>query len=167
MTEKGTLTLLCGKMAAGKSTFAHVRAKETHALVISEDDWLAAHYPDQINNLQDYLTFSRLIKPFLKSHVQAILAVGTNVILDFPANTRKQRQWLLGIATEIEAEHALFYLNVSNELCLQQLSQRRTEQPERVQFDKPEVFHELNKYFEAPSDSEGLTVIERKREQDS
>ena len=33
------------------------------------------------------------LRPLVKSHVQQILLTGTDVVLDFPANTLKQRAW--------------------------------------------------------------------------
>ncbi len=161
MTVKGRLILFCGKMGAGKSTLSKAMAKEHTAVWISEDEWLAAHYPGKINTFGDYIEHSRLIKPVVKGLVQGILQAGTTVVMDFPANTVKQRQWLLSLSQEIEAPHELIYLNMSDELCLSRLSKRRVEQPERAAFDTEDVFHQVSRFFEAPSAAEGLTITER------
>lgn len=73
MKNTGMLTFFCGKMGAGKSTKSKTLSVEKNAVLVSEDDWLAAHYPNQIHSFDDYLTFSGLIKPFVKAHVQNIL----------------------------------------------------------------------------------------------
>lgn len=86
------LVLLCGKMGAGKSTKAIELAKERNAVLISEDHWLSALFPDQIFRIEDYVRLSNLIKPLVKSLVQGILKSGANVVMDFPANTVAQRQ---------------------------------------------------------------------------
>lgn len=50
MVVAGSLLLFCGKMGAGKSTEAKKIALERNAVLISEDDWLATLYPDQIKS---------------------------------------------------------------------------------------------------------------------
>ena len=109
----------------------------------------------------DDIKFSTLIKPFIKSHVQQIINTGTNVVMDFPANTLKQRDWFKQLCTEISCEHELIYLDVSNEKCLSQIAKRRTEQPDRAQFDNEDVFNHVTKFFEPPSANEDLNIIHK------
>ncbi|WP_417761505.1 AAA family ATPase [Shewanella sp.] len=111
MKNKGKLFFFCGKMGAGKSTISQVIAAENNAVLISEDEWLAAHFPAQITAFDDYLKYAKLIKPFVRKHVQAVLNVGTNVVMDFPANTTEQRAWFLSLCRDIHCEHQLLYLS--------------------------------------------------------
>ncbi len=97
--------------------------------------------------------------------MQSILNVGTDVVMDFPANTLSLRKWLLGIASEAHASHQLIYLNLSDEQCLRHIAQRRIEQPERAAFDTEEVFTQVTKFFEAPEASEGLNIVEFRGEE--
>jgi predicted kinase len=55
------LTLLCGKMAAGKSTKAAELVASRAAVLFSEDEWLSRLYPGQVNNIEDYVKYSNLI----------------------------------------------------------------------------------------------------------
>ena len=158
MTTNGKLTFFCGKMGAGKSTCSKRLTNDNQAVLISEDEWLSAHYPDQIKNFEDYLTYSALIKPFVKSHVQNILKTASNVVMDFPANTKKQRQWFKGIVTETGCEHELIFLDLSDEQCLIHIARRRIEQPQRAQFDNKEVFYHVTQFFEAPTESEAFNI---------
>ncbi|KGP90642.1 cell division protein ZipA [Pontibacillus chungwhensis BH030062] len=160
MVQTGTLYFICGKMGAGKSTKSQQLAFDHNAVLLSEDEWLSSLYPDQIASFEDYLTYSAQIKPLVKKHVQNILSVGTNVVMDFPANTQKLRKWFLEIASEVDANHQIIYLNLTNEQCLRQIAQRRNEQPERAAFDTEAVFNHVTKFFEAPVQSEGLTIVE-------
>ena len=162
MNQKGTLTFFCGKMGAGKTTKSKALALEKNAVLISEDEWLSAHYPDQINSFDDYLAHSARIKVFVKLHVQSILQTGTSVVMDFPANTIKHRAWFNQLCHEIECNHELIYLNLSNEQCLLRIAQRRNEQPERAQFDNEAVFYHVTNFFEPPSTNEGLKIIDMK-----
>jgi adenylate kinase family enzyme len=163
MNGKGTLIFFCGKMGAGKTTKAKQIAQDRNAVLISEDEWLESLYPSQITTFEDYLKFSGQLKPLVTSHVQSILRTGTNVVMDFPANTASQRKWFKTIFSEINAFHELIYLNISDEICLKQIAQRSIEQPERASFDTEEVFHHVTSFFEEPSTAEGFNIqrIER------
>ena len=78
---------------------------------ISEDEWLTALYPDQISNFEEYLKFTSRIKPLLSKHIQQILTSGTDVVLDFPANTYQQRTWFKQLFENAHAKHQLIYID--------------------------------------------------------
>ncbi|MBO1256256.1 ATP-binding protein [Alteromonas sp. 5E99-2] len=155
---KGKLTFFCGKMGVGKSTKAMELKKEEGGVLISEDEWLSALYPNKILSINDYVEYSSLLKPQIKKLVQAILTEGTNVIMDFPANTVAQRNWFRSVFTEIDAQHNLVYIDLPNEVCLSQIEKRRREQPERAATDTPIMFEQVTKYFVAPSLDEGFNI---------
>ncbi|MFC6669978.1 AAA family ATPase [Marinobacterium aestuariivivens] len=159
MKQKGKLFFFCGKMGAGKSTTSKVVAMENNAVRISEDEWLSEHYPNQIQTFDDYLKLSGVIKPFIKSLVQSILDSGANVVMDFPANTVKQRAWFISLCSEIGCGHELLFLDLTDEQCLAQIAKRRIEQPERAQFDTEAVFAHVTKFFERPGDEEYLNIV--------
>ncbi len=159
MITTGTLTFFCGKMGAGKSTYAVRTAHEQNAVLLSEDEWLSALYPGQITSFDDYIRCAGLLRPLVRTHVQNILRIGTPVVMDFPANTVRQREWFKSLVAEIQAPHELVFLDASDELCLRRIAHRRTDLPEREAFDTPEVFHQVTRYFEAPGEEEGLRVL--------
>ena len=160
MKQLGTLYFFCGKMGAGKSTKSKQLAIDKHAVLLSEDEWISSLYPNQVTSFEDYLKFSAQIKPLVKKHVQNILSVGTDVVMDFPANTQKLRKWFLDMASEVNASHQVIFLNLNNEQCLRQIAQRRSEQPQRAAFDTEAVFIHVTSFFEAPVASEGLNILE-------
>jgi len=164
MNSFGTLIFFCGKMGAGKSTLSGKIARERGAVLISEDEWLAALFPGEINDFNDYIRYSSRLKPVLKAHVEQVLLAGTSVVLDFPGNTHKQRAWFKDIYSQHGIPHELYYLSVDDETCLKQLKQRQKEQPERAQFDTEEVFRMVTDYFEPPEESEAfnLQIVEGK-----
>ena len=149
-------------MGAGKSTTAKKLEINKNAILLSEDDWLSQLYPNEITTFDDYLKYSKLIKPLLKEHIQRILKVGSNVVLDFPGNTKAQRSWLLSIATEIKANHELIFLNIDDEKCLERIKKRSIEEPSRKNFDTKETFEYVSSFFEEPLLSEGLNINEIK-----
>lgn len=156
--KTGTLYFFCGKMGAGKSTHSKELAQRENAVLISEDTWLAHVYPDQISSLDDYVHHSALLRPLVFNHVVNILQTGTNVVMDFPANTPKQRKWFLELVDAAGAEHLMTYIVASDEVCLEHLGQRRQQEPERAQFENEAVFREVTKFFQEPSDNEKLRI---------
>lgn len=159
MKKVGTLILFSGKMGAGKSTQSKRVSVERNAVLISEDEWLAKLYPNQIVSLDDYVHYSLLLKPLLRSHVLDILKTGTSVVMDFPANTIKQRNWFKDLIRDANAPNELIYLNVSNDICLKQIEKRRLEQPQRAIYDTEAMFNEVTQYFQAPDNKEGFNLI--------
>lgn len=158
MGSRGTLIFFCGKMGAGKSTLAVQIARQRAAVLISEDEWLAALFPGEIMGFDDYLHYSSRLKPLLGAHVRQILMAGTTVVLDFPGNTRAQRAWFGEICADHGIPHELHYVEADDETCLEHLKLRQKEQPERARFDTEEVFRMVTGYFEPPAESEGFNV---------
>jgi predicted kinase len=159
--NKGVLTFFCGKMGAGKTTRAHEIAQSSNAVLVSEDEWLEALYPRAITSLDDYLQYSARVKPQMKKLVQSILMAGTDVVMDFPANTLAQRQWFKAIFSEIQAPHTLVFIDAPDDVCKAQIAKRRTEQPDRAATDTVAMFEQLTRHFVPPAVEEGFntTVI--------
>ena len=159
MTHPGKLFFLCGKMGAGKSTWSVKLANQENAVLISEDEWLARHYPEQIHDFADYLKYAKQIKPFIYAHIVQILGAGANVVMDFPANTKRQRQWFVKLCNDHGFEHQMAYVDCSDAQCLQHIEKRRLENPERAKFDTKEIFYQVSQYFEPPEDAEEINTV--------
>ncbi len=159
--SKGVLIFFCGKMGAGKTTKSREIAEARNAVWVSEDEWLAAAYPQKIASLEEYIEYSALLRPPIKKLVQSILTAGIDVVMDYPANTIQQRKWFRSIFSEIQAPHGLIYIDLPNDVCIERIAKRRAEQPERAATDTTEMFEQVTKYFVAPTSDEGLntTVI--------
>ena len=159
---KGTLYFFCGKMGAGKTTKAQSLALERNAVLLSEDEWLESLYPNKITSIDEYLKYSNRLKPQIKRLVQSILNAGTDVIMDFPANTIRQREWFRHVYTEIEAPHDLIYIESSNEICIKRIEKRALDQPERAATDTVEMFEQVTKFFVEPGEEEGFNITIQK-----
>ena len=155
----GKLTFFVGKMGAGKSTKALDLTRQRNAVLLSEDEWLESVYPNKISTLDEYIKYSNRLKPQIKKLAQSILLAGTDVVMDYPANTLAQREWFREIFTDIEAPHELVYIELSSKDCLKQIEKRRLEQPERSKTDTKEMFEAVTKYFVEPQPSEGFNII--------
>jgi len=159
MEKSATLYLLCGKMAAGKSTLSKGLSRNLGIVIICEDEWLATLFPGDIIDIPSYVKMSDRLKSAIENMVVELLSTGVSLILDFPANTASQRAWLVGLAEQAKAKHELHYIDVPDSICKTQLLKRAAENPERVSTDTIDMFDAISKYFEAPSEKEGLNIV--------
>jgi len=95
--KEATLHMLCGKIAAGKSTLTAELGRRPRTIVVSEDQWLAALYPGEMASVADYVRCSGRLRNAIEPHLVALLQAGLSVVLDFPANTVANRAWMRGV----------------------------------------------------------------------
>ena len=153
-----TLHLMCGKIASGKSTITAQLGNQDNTVVISEDDWLAALYADQMSSISDYVRCSSKLRKVMGDHVASLLNAGVSVVLDFPANTVETRDWMRGILEQTKASHQLHVLDVPDEVCLARL-QARNNVGDHAFAATEEQFRQLSKHFVAPSQDEGFNIV--------
>ena len=155
---KSTLFLVSGKIASGKSTLTKQLANQNNALLICQDDWLSALFPDEIRTLEDYVKYFGRLTNIMGKHVADILKGGKSVVLDFPANTLKTRAWMKSIGDSANCRTEMHFLDVPDQICLQRLK-ARNDSGEHQYKTNEEEFHQFTKYFVAPSEKEGFEVI--------
>jgi len=152
-----TLHLLCGKIAAGKSTLAARLAAEPGTVLISEDAWLARLYPGEIRSLADYVRSAARLREAVAPHVESLLRHGLSVVLDFPANTPANRAWMRGIIDRSGAAHRLHYLDVPDATCRARLHRRNAAGGHDFTASDAD-FDTISSYFVAPSEDEGFEI---------
>lgn len=155
---KPTLFLICGKIAAGKSTLAAELAAAPSTILISEDQWLARLYRSEMKTIADYVQYSARLREVMGPHVEGLLRNGTSVVLDFPANTRKQRQWMRGILERSQADHELHFLDIPDHICKTRLSERNSAGTHDFAVSDAE-FEQITSYFLPPAADEEFNVI--------
>lgn len=153
-----TLHMVCGKIAAGKSTLAAKLAKADGTVLVSEDAWLSALFSQDMTTLADYVRCSSKLRNAMGPHIASLLRSGVSVVLDFPANTVENRDWMRHILQSGQARHQMHVLNVSDEVCLARLRERN------ARGDHPfaptvEQFHRVSKYYMPPSPREGFEIV--------
>ena len=158
MNKTTTLHFFSGKMAAGKSTLAKQLAKENNAILLIEDEWLKELYQEEIQTIPDYIKYSARLKTVMKKHVSSLLSNGISVVMDFPANTKNQRNWFLNIIEETKVEHTLHFVDKSDEVCKKQLRQRSENLPAGSAFTSEKEFDMITKYFQAPKSDENFNI---------
>lgn len=153
-----TLHLLCGKIAAGKSTLAQRLASEYHCVLISEDFWLSRLYPGEIATLDDYVRCSGRLKAAMGPHVEALLRDGLSVVLDFAGNTLQQRAWLRSLFEATGAAHRLHYLDTPDVVCKTRLRQRNLAGDHEFA-PSDDDFELITSYFVPPTPDEGFDIV--------
>jgi predicted kinase len=156
--QTSKLFLISGKIAAGKSTLAGKLATRKATVLISQDHWLTNLYPDEISTLDDYVRCSARLRDAINPHVVSLLHEGLSVVMDFPANTISQRQWLRGIFETADVAHELHYVDVSNEVCKMRLRDRNLAGEHPFQTSETE-FDLFTSHFVAPTFDEGFNII--------
>lgn len=155
---KPELHMLCGKIAAGKSTLAGKLANEHRAILIAEDDWLAALYRDEMKTPKDYVGCASKLQDTMAPHVQEILKLGQSVVLDFPANTIESRKWMRRLIDGTSAQHFMHVLTPPDDVCLDRLRKRNVSGAHAFDVSDAQFF-EISKHFIEPSLSEGFNVV--------
>jgi predicted kinase len=138
-----TLYLLCGKIAAGKSTLARRLAARPATLLISEDHWTSNLLADDLRTINDYGRYSARLRAAIGPHVVDILRQGLSVVLDFPANTVRTRNWKRSLIDQSGAAHELHLLDVPDVICKQRLQERNA--GGKHPFQVSEAEHDLSR----------------------
>ena len=157
-TSRPTLYLLCGKIAAGKSTLATRLAARPGTVLISEDHWNSSLFPGELKTIEDYSRYSSRLRNAMGPHVVSLLQAGLSVVLDFPANTLASRGWMRGIFEEADAAHELHFLDVPDETCRRRLRARNAAGEHAYQASDSE-YDIFTRYFVPPIPAEGFNLV--------
>jgi len=154
---------MCGKMAAGKSTLSKELSEREDAVLLVLDDYLERLYPGQIVDVASFITYSTRIRDALAPHVCSLLSMGISVVLDFPGNTRKQRNWFRQLYQQAGSEHELHFIEASDDVCKRQLRERSRDLPPGTRWTTEADFDAITAYFEPPAADEGFNVVKHER----
>lgn len=164
-TQSGTavaapavLHMVCGKIGSGKSTLTRRIAAQPQTVLISEDDWLARLYPNEIQAITDYVRCAGRLREAMAGHIEALLAAGMSVVLDFPSNTLATRGWARSIFEKAGAAHCLHYLEVPDEVCKARLRARNLGGEHPFETTDAE-FDQITRHFVAPTAEEGYHIV--------
>lgn len=155
-SSNATLHMLCGKIAAGKSTLSARLGEGEKTIVISEDRWIDQLYAPELKTLADFFERCERLRATLSPHVVALLRAGVSVVLDFHANTVRSRRWMRALFEEAEASHQLHFLDVPDEVCRSRMHARKAAGGDGL---SDAEFDHVTSSFVAPDRSEGFNVI--------
>ena len=154
----GTLHLMCGKIAAGKSTLAARLAAAPGTILLSQDFWMKRLWGDELREVADYLRLAPKLNSAMAPLVTDLLGAGLDVVLDFPANTVRTRALWKAAADAAGAGHRLHWLDLPDQVCRERL-RRRNAAGEHDFAASDDQFDLITRYFEPPAPGEGLVVV--------
>jgi predicted kinase len=155
----GTLHLLCGKIAAGKSTLCARLAAAPGTVAIAEDDWTKTLFGDEMREVADYVRVSAKLRAAMGPHVAALLKAGLDVVLDFPGNTRATRAFWREVAEGAGARLVLHWLDVPDAVCLARLRARNAAGVHAFAGVSEAQFDLITRRFEPPDEAEGFALV--------
>ncbi len=150
--------MVCGKIAAGKSTLSRRLSAAPNTVLLVEDEWLSALFGDQMQTPADFLRCSTRLRTAIGAHVASLLAEGVSVVLDFQANTLEARAWLRDLITASGAGHQLHVLAPADEVCLARLKARNAAGTHPFAVSEAQ-FHQISRHFVLPTAEEGFNLV--------
>src|SRR4029450_6032446 len=94
---------------------------------ISQDHWMSNLFPDENRTIDDFVRLSARLRAAMGPHIVDILQQDVSVVLDFPANTVRYRDWMRSLITQAKVAHELHLLDVPDTICKQRLRQRNAD----------------------------------------
>jgi len=163
MASSARLIFLCGKMAAGKSTLAKELADRENAVLLVQDDLLAALFPGEITDVPSFVNRYTRLKNALTPYICVLLSKRISVVLDFAAATKTQRAWFRELIERTQVEHELHFVDASDAVCKTQLQDRSIGLTAGTRWTTEEDFEAINAYFQPPSEDEKFNVVRHER----
>ena len=160
MASRATLFCIYGTIAAGKTTLARRLAAQHDAVLLCEDEWLV-RLEAEIASFEDFRKHARRLRAAVGPHVVELLRLGLSVVLDFPANTVKDRAWIRSLFEAAAAAHELHVIEVPDDVCKMRLRIRNETKPEGLYFGHvPEAFFApVSSLLVPPAEDEGFNIV--------
>jgi len=121
--QKPVLFLMVGLPGAGKTTRAKEIQIQRHALRLTPDDWILALYGNRLDRKQRD-SVREPVEALQWEIAQQVLALGTNVILDWGLWARVERDQYRREAAALGADARLIFTDASIEELWRRVSQR-------------------------------------------
>lgn len=151
--------LVIGPVGAGKSTFAGQLATEERAVRLTLDEWMAVLFgADQRpveGRMQWYVERTERCLELIWRQAQALIDVGTSVVLEIGLIQREARARFYGKLDERACEHVVHVLDADRDVRRARVARRNRERGETFSMEVPLEFFELaSDLWEPPDDIE-------------
>jgi len=143
--------LICGKICAGKTTYAKKIAKDLKAVILSVDEITLALFGQQLGDRHDEIT-EKTEKYLFKKAVE-IISTGINVILDWGFWMRKQRQFAADYFNNLGIQVEWHYVDVDDIIWNNNVSKRNNaiiDNEENFYFIDENIVKKFQRLFEKP-----------------
>jgi predicted kinase len=140
-------------------------AVRENAVLLVQDDFLNALFPGEFTDIPGFVKCSSRLQSALTPHICALLTKGITVVLDFPGNTKVQREWFQELVERANVEHELHFVDASDALCKSQLRERSAGLTAGTPWTRDADFEAVTAYFQHPSENENFNVVRHERDQ--
>lgn len=157
MANEPTIHLMCGLVAAGKTTLARQLAGTLPAVRLSRDEWMLRLYGGRY----DDPTYVERLGPcteLLWDFALQIVTAGSSVVLDWNFWSRTRRAEARRRAQAAGVRLRLHWLDLPVEVAVERAGARlRQQPPDAHRIDEGSVRH-FATIFEAPTIDEGIVI---------
>jgi len=149
--------MICGSTGAGKTTFSLQLAKEHQAVIFSIDEWMENLYGVERNTSTELSWMLERIERCEKQ-IWAIclqlLSQDRHLILDLGLSKKEHREKFYQLASDINVDTTLYFLDIDKEIRWKRVQQRNLEKGETYSLEVTrDMFDFMENWFEEP---EGL-----------
>jgi Predicted kinase len=147
--------LVCGKICAGKTTYAKKLAEEIGAVILSVDEITLVLFGQHLGDKHDEMV--EKTEKYLFGKAAEIISVGVNVILDWGFWTREERQYAVKYFSDLGIKSEWHYIDTTDRVWHKNLSKRNkaiTENTENFYFIDDNIAEKFWNLFEEPAHRE-------------
>ncbi|MBR3019439.1 MAG: ATP-binding protein [Clostridia bacterium] len=146
------ISLICGKICCGKSTFARKLAKEKNAVILSCDEIMTL-FPEPEGDEAYAAVYRKVAACLLKKAVE-IIACGTNVILDWGFWPKAERKKTTAFFARLGIPVQWYLLDVPEAEWRQRIAHRNAAPGPSDYFVDEGLLQKSIRLFEAPDEEE-------------
>lgn len=153
--------ILCGKIASGKTTYAHQIMKQEKAVILSIDDVMLNLYEGCLKEAHD-ATAWRILNYFM-TFIPQCLSLDISCILDYGFWRKEERSQLIKLLEKHHFPYEFIYISCDDAIRKQRLIQRNEENAlkDGRQYIIDEVLlSRLDQRFEEPLEITDCRIIQ-------
>ncbi len=145
----GTIHLLCGKICAGKSTYAKKLHQENNGIILSCDELVLSIFDEHLGDKHEEIV-DRCKEYLYKLSIQMATS-GYNVILDMGFWSKLERDTIKARFKNLDIPTKLHYIYVDDETQLLHIKERNSHLSKNCYYVDETILRKCNNLFEAPS----------------
>lgn len=151
------VTLLCGRICCGKTTYVKKILQERRAVLLSVDELMLSILPRQLGELHDEV--SSRAQGYLFSQAERLLTLGVDVILDWGFWQKESRRAAEEFFRSRGFETEWVYFDLSEDEWRRRIEKRNREAPKDAYLVDANLKAKCEALFEEPSEAEGLHTV--------
>lgn len=148
----GTIHLLCGKICAGKSTYAKKLHQENNGIILSCDELVLSIFDEHLGDKHEEIV-DRCKEYLYKLSIQMATS-GYNVILDMGFWSKLERDTTKARFKNLDIPTKLHYIYVDDETQLLHIKERNSHLSKNCYYVDETILTKCNGLFETPSSEE-------------